>query len=635
MATILLSVVSCQLSVVSCQLLAVSGQRPGNSPVPCQLSAVSLIFKSMNLDILVLLVLLLLAVALFLLEWLSVDVVTLFLLVTLVLFGILSPEEAFSGFASEIVIILASIFVLSGALVQTGVMDWLGKAIHQFSGGSEIGVLICVMFLSALVSAFLSNTTATAILLPAVMGIARTSQVSPGRILIPLAFASMLGGTCTLIGTSTNLAASGLIQKMGMAPFSLFEFLPVGLTMVAVGAVYLVFVSYRILPQTGVGGLNKEYQIDDYLSEILVSEGSSLAGQTLAESPLSEMGFVVRAILRDDRKIYPQFVSRLREGDVLLVQASRDSLLQLEDIPDLEIRSREEWDESDFASEQVMTIEAIIMPQSILTGRTLEELSFRRRFGVSVLAIYRRGHAFATRLSGIALQVGDVLLLEGPPDQYQSLQGSRNLWALGEVERLPFSKRKGTYVLVALVLAVCFGGSQLMPLSIAFLLASLVVICMKCNTEEEVYRIIERRLIILIGGMTSFGLAMEKTQAADYLAQLIVDWTLPMGLYFVMGSFVVLTMLLTQPMSNAAAALVVLPVALSTATQLELNPRTFAVLITLSASLSFIAPLEPACLLVYGPGKYRFLDFVKSGLPLTIMAFIILMLLVPVLWPLK
>ena len=589
----------------------------------------------MNLDILVLLVLLLLAVALFLLEWLSVDVVTLFLLVTLVLFGILSPEEAFSGFASEIVIILASIFVLSGALVQTGVMDWLGKAIHQLSGGSEIGVLICVMFLSALVSAFLSNTTATAILLPAVMGIARTSQVSPGRILIPLAFASMLGGTCTLIGTSTNLAASGLIQKMGMAPFSLFEFLPVGLAMVAVGAVYLVFVSYRILPQTGVGGLNKEYQIDDYLSEILVSEGSSLAGQTLAESPLSEMGFVVRAILREDRKIYPQFVSRLREGDVLLVQASRDSLLQLEDIPDLEIRSREEWDESDFASEQVMTIEAIIMPQSILTGRTLEELSFRRRFGVSVLAIYRRGHAFATRLSGIALQVGDVLLLEGPPDQYQSLQGSRNLWALGEVERLPFSKRKGTYVLVALVLAVCFGGSQLMPLSIAFLLASLVVICLKCITVEEVYRFIEWRLIILIGGMTSFGLAMEKTQAADYLAQLIVDWTLPMGLYFVMGSFVVLTMLLTQPMSNAAAALVVLPVALSTATQLELNPRTFAVLITLSASLSFIAPLEPACLLVYGPGKYRFRDFVKSGLPLTIMAFIILMLLVPVLWPLK
>jgi di/tricarboxylate transporter len=203
------------------------------------------------------------------------------------------------------------------------------------------------------------------------------------------------------------------------------------------------------------------------------------------------------------------------------------------------------------------------------------------------------------------------------------------------VERLPFSKRKGTYVLVALVLAVCFGGSQLMPLSIAFLLASLVVICLKCITVEEVYRFIEWRLIILIGGMTSFGLAMEKTQAADYLAQLIVDWTLPMGLYFVMGSFVVLTMLLTQPMSNAAAALVVLPVALSTATQLELNPRTFAVLITLSASLSFIAPLEPACLLVYGPGKYRFRDFVKSGLPLTIIAFIILMLLVPVLWPLK
>lgn len=589
----------------------------------------------MNVDILVVLVLLFLAVLLFFLEWLSVDVVTLLLLVALVLFQILSPEEAFSGFASEIVIILASIFVLSGALVQTGVMNWLGKAIYQFSGGSEIGVLICVMFLAAFVSAFLSNTTATAILLPTVMGIASTSQVSPGRILIPLAFASMLGGTCTLIGTSTNLAASGLIQKMGMAPFSIFEFLQVGLTMVVVGAVYLIFVSYRMLPNTGTDSLNKEYQIEDYLSEVVVSEGAVLIGQTLAETSLAEMGFVVRAILREDQIIHPDSGSCLREKDVLLVQASRNSLLQLEEMPHLEIRSREEWAESDFDSDKVITTEAIIMPQSILTGRTLKELSFRRRFGVSVLAIYRRGHAFATRLSGTALQVGDVLLLEGPPDRYQALQGSRNLWALGEVERVPLRKRKGALVLIALLFAVCVGGFQLMPLSIAFLSASLLVIGLKCITVEEVYRFIEWRLIILIGGMTSFGLAMEKTQAADYLSQLIVDWTLPMGIYFVMGSFVVLTMLLTQPMSNAAAALVILPVAISTATHLEVNPRTFAVLITLSASLSFIAPLEPACLLVYGPGKYRFRDFVKSGLPLTVIAFIILMLLVPTLWPLK
>ncbi len=589
----------------------------------------------MNVDILVILVLLFLAVVLFFLEWLSVDVVTLLLLVSLVLFQILSPEEAFSGFASEIVIILASIFVLSGALVQTGVMNWLGKAIYQFSGGSEIGVLIWVMFLSAFVSAFLSNTTATAILLPAVMGIASTSQVSPGRILIPLAFASMLGGTCTLIGTSTNLAASGLIQKMGMAPFSIFEFFQVGITMVIVGAVYLIFVSYRMLPNTGTDSLSKEYQIEDYLSEVVVSEGASLIGQTLAETSLAEMGFVVRSILREDRIIHPDSGSCLREKDVLLVQASRNSLLQLEEIPHLEIRNRGEWDESDFDSDKVITTEAIIMPQSILTGRTLKELSFRRRFGVSVLAIYRRGHAFATRLSGTALQVGDVLLLEGSPDRYKALQGSRNLWPLGEVERLPLRKRKGALVLIALLFAVCFGGFQLMPLSIAFLSASLLVIGLKCITVEEVYRFIEWRLIILIGGMTSFGLAMEKTQAADYLSQLIVDWTLPMGIYFVMGSFVVLTMLLTQPMSNAAAALVILPVALSTATHLEVNPRTFAVLITLSASLSFIAPLEPACLLVYGPGKYRFRDFVKSGLPLTVIAFIILMLLVPTLWPLN
>ena len=578
---------------------------------------------------------LMVAVALFFLEWLSVDVVTLFLLAALVLFGILSPAEAFSGFASEIVVILASIFVLSGALVKSGVMDWLGKAIYRLGGTSETKALIYVMILSALISAFLSNTTATAILLPAVLGLSRRNQMSPARMLIPLAFASILGGTCTLIGTSTNLAASGLIHRMGMQPFSLFEFAKVGLIIVLTGIVYMALSGYRLLPRTRTESLAEEYHIRAYLSEVFIPQGSSLKGQTLQETSLSEMGITVLAIVRKNRKVYPEASSRLREEDVLIVQASRESLLQIEESADLTIRASGKLDDKDLIDETIKIVEAIVMPQSTLIGKTLKGLNFRRRFGILALAVYRRGHAFATKVANLSLRVGDVLLLEGQPERFEFLQGKQDLWVLAEVERVPFRKRKGTYALVALLLAVILGGMELVPLSIAFLLAGLAVIVLKCISVEEVYSFIEWRLIILIGGMTSFGLAMDKTQTADYLARVIVDWTLPFGLYFVLAAFVALTMLLTQPMSNAAAALVMLPLALSTASQLQVNPRTLAILITLSASLSFIAPLEPACLLVYGPGRYRFRDFVVFGFPLTVMTFAILMLLVPMMWPLR
>ena len=286
-------------------------------------------------------------------------------------------------------------------------------------------------------------------------------------------------------------------------------------------------------------------------------------------------------------------------------------------------------------SETLKIAEAIVMPHSIVLGRTLQELHFRQRFGITVMAIYRRGHALATQLSTLPLQVGDVLLLQGSTEQFAALGGNPDIWILEETEHMPFRRRRGTYAVLLLLLALLMAGLQLVPLSIAFLLAAISTILLKCITVEEAYDFIDWRLIILIGGMTSFGLAMEKTHAAHYLASLIVDWTRPLGIYGLLAGFVLLTIGLTQPMSNAAAALIVLPVALHTAEQLALNPRTFAVLITLAASLSFITPFEPSCLLVYGPGKYRFRDFFISGVPLSLLTVLILVLLVPWLWPLQ
>jgi len=588
-----------------------------------------------TLPIFIVLFLLVAVVTVFATEWVPVDVATLVLLCCLVLSGILDVGEAFSGFSNDIIIILASIFVLSGALMKGGVMDHLGEVISRLAGGSRTKVLLCVMPVSTFISSFMNNTTTTAVLMPAVLGVCRRSKVSPGKVLIPLAYASMLGGTCTLIGTSTNVAASGYIKTAGLEPFSMFEFLPVGAAVAVAGILYMTFLGHRLLPQTREADYAEEYAMREFLSEVVVTPGSPLAGRELRESRLAQMGLQVRAILRGGRRLEAEPHVTLEEGDLLLVQAGREGLLQVKDTAGIEIPSDLKMSPQDLVSETRKIAEALLMPQSSLIGRSIQELDFRRRFGLTVLAIYRRGHALATRLAGLPLRAGDVLLLQGRPERFRSLADDADLWILEEVEHQPARRRKGIWAMGIFLLAVLASSFGWLPLPIAFLLAALGVIGTRLITMEEAYRLIDWRLLILIAGMTSFGLAMQKTGAAAYVAGLIVAWFAPLGTGAVMLAFIVLTMLLTQPMSNAAAALVVLPVALSTAHRLGLDPRTFAVLVTLSASLSFITPFEPSCLIVYGPGKYRFRDFVTAGTPLTALVVVVILLLVPIFWPLR
>ncbi|MFL6234842.1 MAG: SLC13 family permease [Thermoanaerobaculia bacterium] len=547
----------------------------------------------MTLSIALVLFLLLAAVAAFSVERIPVDVTTLLLLCALVLSGTLSVEEAFSGFSNDIIVILAAIFVLSGALMKGGVVDHLGEAIHRIAGGSRAKVLLCVLPVTTFVSSFMNNTTTTAVLMPAVLGVCRRSRLSPGKVLIPLAYASMLGGTCTLIGTSTNVAASGYMKSAGLAPLSMFELLPVGGAVAVAGILYLVFLGHRLLPQTAGTASEEAYSMREYLSEVVVTPGSPLAGTALRDSRLADLGVQVRAVLRGERRMgaVPQMI--LREGDLLLVQARREGLLQVMETAGIEIRPELTLGEKGAEEETLAIAEALLLPTSSLIGRTLKELDFRRRFDVTVIAIYRHGHPLATRLAHLPLRAGDVLLFQGRPECFRLLTDSADLFILQEIEHQPARRRKGLYAVGMFLAAVLASSLGWLPLPIAFLLAALGVIATRLITMEEAYKLIDWRLLILIAGMTSFGLAMQKTGAAAWLAGLIVTWVSPLGTAAVMLAFVVLTMLLTQPMSNAAAALVVLPVALTAAHRLGLDPRAFAILVTLSASLSFITRSSP------------------------------------------
>jgi di/tricarboxylate transporter len=588
-----------------------------------------------TLPIFLVLALLVIVAVCFSLERISVDVTTLLLLCALVLLGLLPIRQAFAGFSSDIVIILAALFVLSGALIKTGVMENFGSAISRVAGTSRTQVLLLLMPATAFIAAFIHNTTTTAVFLPAVLGLCKKSRLNPSQILIPFAFASMMGGTCTLLASSTTIAASGYLATAGMRPIGLFEFLPVGLAVVGTGILYMVLVGVRFLPQREEGSLTDSYNVREYLSEVMVTGAWPFADRSVRDLRLSDMGLTVLAIHRGNQTLYPGSGVSLAIGDLLIVKARREALLGVKQVEGMEIVPDLRLGDQDLIGGTVKIAEAIIMPQSLLIGRTLRELDFRQRYRLTVIAVHRRGHALPTKIGSLSLRVGDVLLLQGDAERFADLGNSLDVWVLEQTEHYPPRRRQRLLAVGLFALAVSAAGTGAVPLSIAFVLAALAAILLKLISAEEAYKYIHWRLIILIAGMTSFGAAMKSSGAAAYLADLIVHWGAPLGVPYIMLGFAVLTMLLSQPMSNAAAALVVLPVALSTAARLQVQPRTFGIVVTLAASISYLTPFEPSCLLVYGPGKYRFRDFLIAGAPLSLLLLLVLMLLVPLLWPLR
>jgi di/tricarboxylate transporter len=603
------------------------------------------------------LIILLVALVLFATEKIPIDVVTILLVIGLVLTGTLDVSEAFAGFGNDIVITIAGLFVLTGGLVKTGVVDLVGRRLHRIAGGNEFKLTALVMFTAAACASVMKNTTTTAMFVPVVLGIAHRARVQPSKLLMPLAFGAILGGTCTLIGTSTNLAVSGALAKLGhsgelaahygmspgaLAPFSMFELSPVGIAIVAVGMLYMLAVGLRLLPARGLGdeSLVDQYQMREYISEVIVLEDSPLVGHTLAEGNLSEMlDLTVIGILRGKQgRLPPRGEEVLQSGDLLLVQGRMEDILRVKEEAGIEIRPDFELSAHDLERGGGELYEVMVLRGSDLANRTLRSLNFRDRYDLTVLAINRHGMALLTKLSTVTLRFGDVLLVQGEKSCVERLTSDGHVLMLeGELGAKRERADKRVWAGLAFVVFLSFSVMHLpqVPLAVAVLFGVLILLASRAVVLQEVYDLIDWRLIVLIAGMISFGTAMEKTHADQYLADIIVNNFSSYGALAVLAGFFAMTVALTQPMSNQAAALVVLPIAVKTALALGLNPRTFAVAVTYAASCSFLTPLEPACVLIYTPGRYRFLDFVKVGSVLTIAVFAIVMLLVPYFWPLK
>ena len=599
--------------------------------------------------------LLFVALVLFATEKIPVDVVGIMLVIGLVMTGVLTVNEGLNGFGDNVIITIGGLFVLTGGLIKTGLVDLIGRRLYRIAGNNEFLLTALIMFIAAAAASVLKNTTTTAMFLPVVIGLAERARIPPSKLLMPLAFGAILGGSCTLIGTSTNLAVSGAMQRYGMDGYSMFELTPVGIITVVVGMIYMLFVGRRMLPSRGgEESLTEQYSIREYISELLVLPGSKLIGKTVNEADVNrELDLNVLGIIRDkQQRINPNERVRIQMNDLLIVEGKLTNILNVKTEAGLEIKADFKLNDGLLEGEGIELFEVMVMRDSRLVGQTLKSIRFRQNYDLTVLAINRHGETFVEKLSEVRLKFGDVLLVQGKRSEIEPLVVDGEMLLLEDVSAGSHRTEKRRWALAAFGLFLLLSLSKFylgpiapylgsltgiafpgeVPLAIAVLLSVLLLLATRTVRHSELYSLIDFRLLVLIACMMSFGIAMEKTGTDQFLAGLIVNYFEQYGSLAVLAGFFVLTVALTQPMSNQAAALVVLPVAVKTAVALGLNPRTFAVAITYAASFSFITPLEPACILVYTPGRYRFMDFVKIGTILTIVVFAVAISLVPVFW---
>lgn len=580
------------------------------------------------------------AVVLFATERLRVDLVALMVLLGLLLTGLVTVEQAFSGFSNPAVITVWAIYIVSASLTRTGIADIIGQYIGRIAGSEERRLIFVLMLSVGVMSAFMNNIGAAAVMLPVTVALGRRADVPASRLLIPLAFGSLLGGLNTLIGTPPNLLISDALADAGLEPFSLFDFTPVGLIIMFSSIAYMVLIGRRLLPSYAThehtDELTKEYRLRDYLTELHVLPGSALVGQSLSELRLGEMyNVTVIGLTRDGNlQLRMQPDVRIERGDVLLVEGQSEQILALGRTNGIAIVPDRVRDEK-LQSEDVSVAEVVVSQLARFVGQTVREIDFRGRYGLNVLAIWREEAPLRGRLADVTLRLGDTLLVQGHHQRIEAIRDDNAFLLLrppsGPSRRLSKAPMN-FFIFVTMISLVTLG---VLHISTAAVLGAVLALLTGCLTMDEAYNAIEWKSVFLIAGMLPMGIAMETTGTAQFLADIIIGGVGNLGPRAVMVGLFVLTTILTAFMSNAAAAVLVAPIAIQTAANLGANPHAFVMGVAIAASSAFVTPIgHQACVLVYGPGGYRFFDFTKVGVPLTLLIWVLMVVFLPLFFPL-
>jgi di/tricarboxylate transporter len=591
----------------------------------------------MNPEIALTLGIILMALVLFATEKLRVDLIALIVLLAVSITGLVSKEEVFLGFANSAVITIWAVYIVSGGLFKTGVADSIGSLILRLSGASEVRLIAVIMLICGTMSAFMNNVGAVAVLMPAVIGISRKTKIPVSKLLIPLAFSSLLGGKMTLIGTPANILAQGILVARGEPSFDFFDITPIGAIVLVTGVIYMVVIGRHLLPvrETASDPLNSS-QLRDYISEVKVTPESPLVGKNLYESDLgAEYDLMVLSIIRDGKS--PTRVRRdfiIKENDHLILEGSAQNLINARDALNLKIEAGQDFELSDLDTEQSYIFEATLAPRSTMVGRNLNELRFRDRFGFTTLAVWRQGDVITNHLRDVKLNFGDALLLQGPPGRVRALQEGNEFLVLEPVELDRKRTRKAPIAAGIMLMVIALAIFTNLGIATAMVIGSVSMVLTGCLSMDEAYESIDWRTVFLVGGMLSLGIAMENTGTARFLADLLLRSLGKFGPHGLLAGIYLLSALITQPMSNAAAVVLMVPIALDTAHGLDVNHLTFTMAVVIGAATSFLTPVgHKANVLVFGPGGYRFFDYTRVGVFLTIALFIVSMIFLPIIWP--
>ncbi len=603
----------------------------------------------MTIEVGIVLFVLIGAVVMFATERYPVDVVAIVAMSVLVVTGVITPVQGVSGFSNSATITVAFMFVLSAALFKSGAVVSIGNRIARlFKYNFWLGIFV-TMVTVGVISAFINNTPVVAIFIPILVGAAAQTKQNLAKMLMPLSYASMFGGVCTLIGTSTNILVSGVAAGQGLEPFSMFELSRMGIIFFGVGLIYMMTIGIRLIPDRGGSddGLMKKFGMGDYLTEIVLLANAPSVGKSIKSCPLvNTLDIDILEVKRKGQTfITPSGALVLNEGDVLKVRCNVEKIKALKEREgialksDAKFKTEEELFGKKKAGNQVVFVEAVIAPNSPFEGRTVKDLDFRQKYGATVLAIRHRGELMREKVVTTVLRAGDTLLIEVEKEKLQNLQqlelrGRNTFLIVSEVGFPEYRKDKMVTVVLTLVGVILLASLEILPIMMAAIIGSMFLVLTRCITMEEAYNAIDWKVIFLLAGALSLGVALDVSGTARLISHFIIDVAGALGPVAILSAMYLITTLLTETMSNNASAVLLTPIAIAAAAELGVDARPFLMAIAFAASSSFTTPVGyQTNTMIYGVGGFRFSDFIRVGAPLNLIFWILATLLLPVFFP--
>jgi di/tricarboxylate transporter len=591
----------------------------------------------MTLEIGIVFIVLIGAIVLFSLEKMPIDLTAIVVMAALLSTGIITPGEAVGGFSNPATITVGAMFIISAALNKTGALLFFGDISTRMFRYGFTSALIVTMIMVAFISAFINNTPVVAVFIPILLKVAADNGIAPSKLLMPLSFASIFGGVCTLIGTSTNILVSSIAVQYGEPAFEMFEFTKLGIIFLVVGILYMILIGVRLIPlRKKESDLTQSFRMNNYITDIVVLPEAKSVKIRLVESPLvKELELDVLYVLRNgNRLLRPINTIFVEAGDILRVRCDVEKIRALQKRVGIVLKSNLKIKQEDIEADNVFLVEAIIAPNSEIEGHSLKSINFRYKFRATALALRHRGQLLQEAFATTRLSAGDALLIEVRKENYDYLKNNQNFVLVSDVFTPKYRKRKIIPALAIVIGVVVAATLGVLPIMASALIGCILLVLAGCIKLDEAYQAIDWKVIFLLGGILSLGLALEKTGAAVLVSEIMINSLGGFGPVMVLAAFYLLTSVLTESMSNNATAVLLAPIAFNAAAAMGVDPRPFLMAIMFGSSASFMTPVGyQTNTMIYSVGQYKFSDFLKVGTPLNIIFWLIASIMIPVFFP--